>query len=221
MRRRWKPHSPRTSNGCRWSRSTSTRRSPDWSARLVKWGQRVETIAARFGVTERLVKQRLALANLTDAIKREVRKGGIAIADAQILALATPKQQKAWFKLYRNQEQYAPQGSQLKAWLCGGAAISTEVALFPLADYPGRLVTDLFGEETFFDDRAQFWTLQNQAITALRDRWQTVGLRCRCWRRAIISEVGSTSGPERRTAVGYSFCRSTPAKWFVTRATCR
>ena len=64
-------------------------------ARLVKLGQGVETIAARFGVTERLVKQRLALANLTDAIKREARKGAVGIADAQRLALATPKQQKA------------------------------------------------------------------------------------------------------------------------------
>ena len=154
-------------------------------ARLVKWGQSVETIAARFGVTERLVKQRLALANLTDAIKREVRKGGIAIADAQILALATPKQQKAWFKLYRNQKQYAPQGSQLKAWLCGGEAISTEVALFPLADYPGRRVTDLFGEETFFDDRAQFWTLQNQAIAAWRDRLLVDG-----WTQVQVLETG-------------------------------
>ena len=97
-------------------------------ARLVKLGQDVETIAARFGVTERLVKQRLALANLTDAIKREARKGAVGIADAQRLALATPKQQKAWFKLYRDREQYTPQGSQLKAWLCGGAAMATEVA---------------------------------------------------------------------------------------------
>ena len=44
-------------------------------AHLVKRGQRVETIAARFGVTERLVQQRLALAGLIEPIKREVRQG--------------------------------------------------------------------------------------------------------------------------------------------------
>lgn len=155
-------------------------------ARLVKLGQRVETIAARFGVTERLVKQRLALASLIDGIKKEARKGGIDIADAQILALATPKQQRDWLKRYRDKSQYAPQGSPLKAWLCGGAAISTEVALFPLAGYPGRLVTDLFGEETFFDDSAQFWTLQNQAIAAWRDRLLADG-----WTQVVVLETGN------------------------------
>ena len=154
-------------------------------AQLVKRGQGVATIAACFGVTERLVKQRLALANLTEAIKREARKGDLDIADAQLLALATPKQQREWMKLYRDKEQYAPQGSPLKAWLCGGEAISTEVALFPLAEYPGRVVTDLFGEETFFDDAAQFWTLQNQAIAAWRDRLLADG-----WVQVEVVETG-------------------------------
>ena len=154
-------------------------------AQLVKRGQRVETIAARFGVTERLVNQRLALAGLIDGIKREVRQGAIQIADAQGLALATPKQQRAWLKRYRDPEQYAPQGSQLKAWLCGGAAMATEAALFPLADYPGRIITDLFGEETFFDDGATFWTLQHRAIAARRDRLLAEG-----WARVEVRETG-------------------------------
>lgn len=154
-------------------------------ARLVKLGQGAGDIAARFGVTERLVKQRLALANLTDAIKREARKGEIKIADAQRLALATPKQQKAWMKLYRDKAQYAPQGSQLKAWLCGGAAIATGVALFPLADYTGRIVADLFGEQSFFDDATQFWTLQNRAIAERRDRLLAEG-----WAGVEVLEIG-------------------------------
>ncbi|MER2624008.1 MAG: ParB/RepB/Spo0J family partition protein, partial [Accumulibacter sp.] len=154
-------------------------------ARLVKLGQGAGDIAARFGVTERLVKQRLALANLTDAIKREARKGQIKIADAQLLALATPKQQKAWFKLYRDKEQYAPQGSQLKAWLCGGAAIATGVALFPLADYDGRIVADLFGEQSFFDDATRFWTLQNRAIAERRERLLAEG-----WAGVEVLETG-------------------------------
>lgn len=155
-------------------------------ARLVKLGQGAGDIAARFGVTERLVKQRLALANLTDAIKREARKGQIKIADAQRLALATPKQQREWMKLYRDKAQYAPQGSQLKAWLCGGAAIATEVALFPLADYNGRIVADLFGEQSFFDDATQFWTLQHRAIAERRARLLAEG-----WAGVEVLEIGS------------------------------
>ena len=154
-------------------------------ARLVKLGQEVDAIAERFGVTRRLVKQRLALAGLIEPIKREARKGAVGIADAQRLALATPKQQREWMKLYRDQAQYAPQGSHLKAWLCGGAAIATEVALFPLEDYGGRIVADLFGEQSHFDDAAQFWTLQNQAIAALRDRLLAEG-----WARVEVLETG-------------------------------
>lgn len=154
-------------------------------ARLVKLGQGAGDIAARFGVTERLVKQRLALANLIDGIKREARKGQIKIADAQLLALATPKQQREWMKLYRSKEQYAPQGDHLKAWLCGGAAIATEVALFPLEDYKGRIVADLFGEESHFDDATEFWALQNGAIAARRDRLLAEG-----WAGVEVLETG-------------------------------
>jgi len=154
-------------------------------AQLVKRGQRVETIAARFGVTERLVQQRLALAGLIEPIKREVRKGEIGTADAQVLALATPRQQRAWMKQYRDPAQYVPQGRHLKAWLCGGEAIVTEVALFPLERYPGRLVTDLFGDQTFFDDSAQFWTLQYQAIAARRDQLLAEG-----WAKVEVLEIG-------------------------------
>ena len=166
-------------------------------ARLVKLGQSADAIAARFGVTERLVKQRLALAGLIEPIKREARKGAVGIADAQRLALATPKQQREWMKLYRDQAQYAPQGSHLKAWLCGGAAIATEVALFPLEDYTGRIVADLFGEQSYFDDAAQFWTLQNQAIAALRDRLLAEG-----WARVEVLETGDffKSWEHQRTA---------------------
>jgi ParB family chromosome partitioning protein len=157
-------------------------------ARLVKLGQEVDAIAERFGVTRRLVKQRLALAGLIEPIKREARKGAVGIADAQRLALATPKQQREWMKLYRDQAQYAPQGSHLKAWLCGGEAIATEVALFPLEDYTGRIVADLFGEESYFDDAAQFWTLQNQAIAALRE-----SLLAKGWARSL-SDIGTRFG---------------------------
>ncbi len=157
------------------------RRSPGWSI----WGRSVETIAERFGVTRRLVKQRLALAGLIEPIKREARKGAVGIADVQRLALATPKQQKAWFKLYRDRAQYTPQGSQLKAWLCGGAAIATEVALFPLESYPGRIVADLFGEQSYFDDAAQFWALQNKAIAERRDQLLAEG-----WAGVEVLETG-------------------------------
>ena len=42
------------------------------------------------------------------------------------------------------------------------------MALFDLGDYGGALVSDLFGDDVFFDDPAKFWALQNKAIADLR-----------------------------------------------------
>lgn len=40
------------------------------------------------------------------------------------------------------------------------------MALFDLAEYKGEIVTDLFGEDSYFGDAQAFWTLQNAAIEA-------------------------------------------------------
>src|SRR3546814_3634700 len=44
-------------------------------------------------------------------------------------------QQRAWLALFEGDDTYAPRGSQLKAWLFGGGAISVKAALFDMADY--------------------------------------------------------------------------------------
>ena len=59
------------------------------------------------------------------------------------LTLATPEQQAAWLALFNDEEEYAPHGDELKAWLTGGNNISTKTALFDLADYDGTIITDL------------------------------------------------------------------------------
>ena len=43
----------------------------------------------------------------------------------------------------------------------------------------------MFGDQTFFDDSAQFWTLQHQAIAARRDQ-----LRAEGWARVEVLEIG-------------------------------
>ena len=59
--------------------------------------------------------------------------------------------------------------------LFGGQSISTKVALFPLDQYPGQIVSDLFGEDSYFADTDQFWTLQNQAVATKRDDLREAG----------------------------------------------
>ncbi|WP_306257362.1 ParB N-terminal domain-containing protein [Pararhizobium sp. IMCC21322] len=151
---------------------------------LSKKGTGVEDIAAQFGITDRQVKQRLALGNLYAPILTAYEKQEIGVDTIRSLTLATPKQQKAWWQLFKSDE-YAPQFHALKAWLFGGANIPLENALFDVADYKGQIVSDLFGEESYFDDAEKFWTLQNQAIAKLKQGFLDEG-----WQEVTILDVG-------------------------------
>jgi len=154
-------------------------------AALIKQDKSVDDIAAMFGVTERLVKQRLAIANLITPILNAYRKGDIRAETLRILTMATKQQQKEWFALSQSDEGYPPTGRALKAWLFGGAEIATDNALFDVADYTGNIVSDLFGEKSYFDDIEQFWTLQNTAIAKLRADYLEAG-----WTEVIVQEIG-------------------------------
>lgn len=137
--------------------------------RLRKAGKSVADIAATFGITELMVKRRLALGELLPKIRDAYRNEDIDAETVRHLTMATKRQQRDWLKLFSDPDEYAPRGWQLKQWLFGGQQISTEVALFPLDAYKGQTVTDLFGEKGYLADADQFWTLQNAAIAAKRD----------------------------------------------------
>ncbi|MEX0343336.1 MAG: ParB/RepB/Spo0J family partition protein [Rhizobiaceae bacterium] len=63
-------------------------------ARLAKQGKEVVDIAETFGITERMVKRVLALANLVPAIKALYRKDEIDASTLRILTMASKAQQK-------------------------------------------------------------------------------------------------------------------------------
>lgn len=113
-------------------------------AALVKQGMDSEAIAERFGVTERLVKQRLAIANLLPPILTLYRKDKIHAQTVRLLTMASKAQQKDWLSLYKDEESHAPEGYGLKNWLFGGEQITTDTALFDLESYQGGIVSDLF-----------------------------------------------------------------------------
>jgi ParB family chromosome partitioning protein len=92
-------------------------------AALQAQGRSVADIAGQFGVTELLVKKRLAIANLITPVLNAYRKGSIDAQTIRHLTMASKAQQKAWFKLFRDPQQHAPTGHRLKAWLFGGAEI--------------------------------------------------------------------------------------------------
>jgi ParB family transcriptional regulator, chromosome partitioning protein len=143
--------------------------------RLVKEGRDIAEIANIFGVTDLTVRRRLAIANLAPQIRHLYRAEEIDGETLRALTLASRQQQKDWLALYDDAEQHAPTGYALKRWLLGGDQISTRVALFDMASYHGAIVSDLFGEESFFADPEQFWTLQRQAIAAKREEYLAAG----------------------------------------------
>ena len=153
--------------------------------RLRKAGKSVADVAATFGITDLMVKRRLALGELLPKIRDAYRNEDIDAETVRHLTMATKRQQRDWLKLFSDPDEYAPRGWQLKQWLFGGQQISTEVALFPLDAYKGQTVTDLFGEKGYFSDADQFWTLQNAAIAAKRDALLENG-----WTEVDILEPG-------------------------------
>lgn len=138
-------------------------------------------IAAHFGITEQVVKRRLALANLVPDIRRLYRQGEIDAKTLHVLTLASKERQRAWVKLATDPEAEPPPFWQLKAWLLGGSEIATRTALFDEADYTGAISTDLFGEDRYFTDSDEFWRLQNAAITALSDKFKASG-----WAEVVV-----------------------------------
>src|SRR5208282_3048494 len=107
--------------------------------RLAKEGKSVAEIAGTFGITEIMVKRRLALGNLLPRIRELYRDEEIDSETIQHLTLAAKAQQKEWLTLFDDPGSHAPRGYQLKQWLFGGQSISTKVALFPLEEYSGQI----------------------------------------------------------------------------------
>ncbi len=154
-------------------------------AALIKESKSVAEIADQFGITARLVEQRLSIANLLNPILTLYRKDDIGTDTVRALTMATKRQQKAWLSLYQSEDEYAPLGRSLKEWLFGGANIPLSNALFDIADYKGSIISDLFGDERYFSDSEKFWSLQNTAIAAAKERYLADG-----WTDIVVLEIG-------------------------------
>jgi len=168
------------------------RRDPDevtqWMTftRLIqKEGRTPEQIGQTFDLTDLQVRRILALGNLLPRIRALYGQKAIDAPTIRHLTMASKAQQRDWLALYDDPQQHAPVGMNLKAWLFGGQSIPTKVAIFDLAAYPGRIVTDLFGEDGYFEDADLFWTCQNEAVAALRDRYLADG-----WQAVEVLDVG-------------------------------
>jgi ParB family transcriptional regulator, chromosome partitioning protein len=154
--------------------------------RLVREGRSVEDISLTFGLTALQVKRTLALGNLMPRIRNLYRSDKIDAVTVRHLTLATKAQQREWLALFDSESDHAPLGQNLKAWLMGGAAISTKVALFDLEGYSGEIVSDLFGEDSYFACAADFWTAQIAMIEERANAYREAG-----WQEVVIMERGA------------------------------
>jgi ParB family transcriptional regulator, chromosome partitioning protein len=160
-------------------------------ARLLRQGRKIDDIARTFGVADLRVRQRLAIAGLHSRIKEAFRAGDIAGEDLRLLTAAGKGQQKQWVDAFvaeqspENDGEQAPRGHVLKRWLFGAEQITTKVALFPLDQFAGEVITDLFGDVGYFTDHDAFWSLQNGAIARLRD-----DLLAKGWQQVSVMDKG-------------------------------
>lgn len=153
--------------------------------RLVREGRTAEEIALTFGLTELQVKRTLALGNLLPRIRTLYRRGEIDVATVRHLTMASKAQQRDWLAMRDDESSYCPTGSQLKAWLFGGASIPTGAALFDLASYQGEIVSDLFGDDRYFASASDFWTAQAAAIEERAESYREAG-----WAEVVILPTG-------------------------------
>jgi len=153
--------------------------------RLARKGRSIEEVAATFAMSELRVRRILALGNLLPRLRKLYAKEKIDASTVRHLTLASREQQNEWLALYDSPEAYAPRGHQLKQWLFGGQAIPTKAALFQLDQYTGGIVTDLFGEDSYFADAKAFWELQQAAIDAKRQSYLDAG-----WTAVKVLEPG-------------------------------
>jgi ParB family chromosome partitioning protein len=159
-----------------------------WEAftKLIRKGRTAQEIGATFFMTEAVVKRILALGNLLPRLRGLYQREVIEVATVRTLTLATKSQQKEWLAMFDDPERRAPTGAMLKAWLFGGGApIAAKHALFSLDDYPGQIIADLFGEDSYFADPDLFWTHQNQALADKREALLAQG-----WSAVEILETG-------------------------------
>ena len=154
--------------------------------RLVREGRSVEDIGLTFGLTGLQVKRTLAIGNLLSRIRGLYRAGKIDVVTMRHLTLATKAQQREWLGLVDCPEKHAPTGAQLKAWLFGGSAIAAKVAMFDVANYAGEIISDLFGEDSYFADADVFWTAQMAEVEKQADFYRDSG-----WSDVVVMERGA------------------------------
>jgi ParB family chromosome partitioning protein len=124
----------------------------------------IEAVTAKFGVTERYVKQRMKLATLERQIKAAYREGTIDTATAEAFA-AVPedRQRQVWEEVHGQ-----PHGAEHVRNIISHGWMDAANALFDLATLPENATSrDLFSERVLIE-RSAFMDAQANAVALQR-----------------------------------------------------
>ena len=138
-------------------------------AGLIQDGQTLADVSAQTGLSVTTIKRRLALVSLTDEVKAALTNGILTLGQAEALTLAGAEDQQRLLKRLESGYHYEPDDIRD---LITDAKPSLALAIFPKERYTGTFTTNLFAEDdtTYFDDAAQFFALQRQAVEELAER---------------------------------------------------
>ena len=151
-------------------------------AKLVAAGQPVSSIAARFGVSERMVEQRLRLGNAAPELLDAYRANEIDLEVLKAFAVTTDRarQMAAW-------EQVSAQGCRPSAWqvkrllteerIPGASAIARFVGVEAYEAAGGQVLRDLFAHDdesgVWFEDPVLLEKLATDKLQAAADELAT------------------------------------------------
>jgi ParB family chromosome partitioning protein len=161
---------------------------------LVQDGATISAIADRFGLTEREVRQRLALGKLAPEIREAWRKGKIGQAQAEVFTLAEDHQlqrrafkesvqQNGYFNEHRAKEVL--RGERLRAESREFRFVGREAYL----SAGGRLTENLFKDESLVEDPKLALQLADEKLAAV------------C--QALVAEAGWSFAKTDSTRSGY------------------
>ncbi len=165
---------------------------------LADTGSTISAIAARFGVTERLVEQRLRLGNVAPELLDAYRADKIDLAVLQAFAITTDREQQlaAW-------NQVAHQGYRVTAWqvkrivtedpVPANASIARFVGVAAYESAGGAVMRDLFADQhengIWLEDRVLLTELATARLRtdadALAQSWK--------WAEAVLDADWSTT----------------------------
>ena len=167
--------------------------------RLAEAGQSVSSIAARFGLSERLVEQRLRLGNAAPELLEAYRADGIDLEVLKAFAVTTDRERQMAVWEQVSAQGYRPSAWQVKRLLTeervpGASSVARFVGVEAYEAAGGAVLRDLFARDdesgVWFEDPVLLEKLATEKLQAAADelatRWK--------WAIAMIEvEWGDTA----------------------------